>query len=230
MHGNIKQSIRNRKFSKEVADHISEARRASTRKVYDAKWEVFTSWANHRKINPIKVSPNVIADFLIYLLRDKNCRVSTIKGNRSMISNTLKFRSKMNIGKPPIISELTNSFQMQRPVNRSLAPKWDLAFVLTYLCKDPFELMNKSSLFHLSIKTSFLFTMPDVSVKFLPLLVMRNFQIYKGVPINNQLIPLPMDRDGHDFHALFQYMFYTWVQNCTRIESFFNKILNVRHG
>ena len=53
---------------------------------------------------------------------------------------------------------------------------------------------------------------------------------YEGVSINNQPIPFPMDRDGHDFHALFQYMFYTWVQNCTRIESFFNKILDVKHG
>ena len=56
------------------------------------------------------------------------------------------------------------------------------------------------------------------------------FDIYEGVSINTQPIPFPMDRDGHDFHALFQYMFYTWVQNCTRIESFFNKILNVKHG
>ena len=55
-------------------------------------------------------------------------------------------------------------------------------------------------------------------------------RIYEGVSINNQPIPFPMDRDGHDFHALFQYMFYTWVQNCTHIESFFNKILNVKHG
>ena len=47
--------------------------------------------------------------------------------------------------------------------------------------------------------------------------------------INNQPIPFPMDQDGHDFHALFQYMFYTWVQNCTRIEPFFNKKLNVKH-
>ena len=54
--------------------------------------------------------------------------------------------------------------------------------------------------------------------------------MYEGVPINNQPIPFPMDRDGHDFHALFQYMFYTWVQNCTRIELFFNKTLNVKHG
>ena len=53
---------------------------------------------------------------------------------------------------------------------------------------------------------------------------------YEGESISNQPIPFPMDRDGHDFHALFQYMFYTLVQNCTRIESFFNKILNVKHG
>ena len=53
---------------------------------------------------------------------------------------------------------------------------------------------------------------------------------YEGVSINNQPIPFPMNRDGHDFHALFQYMFYIWVQNCTRIESFFKKILNVKQG
>ena len=58
----------------------------------------------------------------------------------------------------------------------------------------------------------------------------ENMSIYEGVSINNQPIPFPMDRDGHDFHALFQYMIYTWVQNYTRIESFFNKLLNVKHG
>ena len=30
---------------------------------------------------------------------------------------------------------------------------------------------------------------------------------YEGVSINNQPISFPIDRDGHDFHALFQYMF-----------------------
>ena len=53
---------------------------------------------------------------------------------------------------------------------------------------------------------------------------------YEGLSINNQPIPFPMDRDSHDFHALFQYMIYTWVQNYKHIESFFNKILNVKHG
>ena len=54
--------------------------------------------------------------------------------------------------------------------------------------------------------------------------------LYEGESISNQPIPFPMDRDSHDFHALFQYMIYTWVENYTRIESFFNKILNVKHG
>ena len=53
---------------------------------------------------------------------------------------------------------------------------------------------------------------------------------YEGESISNQPIPFAVDRDGHNFHALFQYMFYTRVQNCTLIESFFNKILNVKHG
>ena len=53
---------------------------------------------------------------------------------------------------------------------------------------------------------------------------------YEGVSMNNKPIPFPIDRDGHDLHALFQHMIYTWVQNYTRIESFLNKILNVKHG
>ena len=38
-----------------------------------------------------------------------------------------------------------------------------------------------------------------------------------------------MDRDGHDFYALFQYMFYTWVQNLTRIEEI-AQALGISHG
>ena len=47
-----------------------------------------------------------------------------------------------------------------------------------------------------------------VLAKFTEKLFLSSFK-YEGVSINNQPIPFPMDRDGHDFHALFQYMFYT---------------------
>ena len=157
--GIIQQSIRDKKISKEVADHVSRARRESTRKVYDAKWRVFVDWTNQKQINPIKASPTVIADFLIFLFRDKKCQVSTIKGYRSTISNTLKFKSGYDIGSHPIISELIKSFETQRPVERSLAPKWDLSLVLSHICKAPFEPLHEASLLHLSMKTAFLLTM-----------------------------------------------------------------------
>ena len=63
----IKQSVRDRKFSQKIADHVSKARRVSTRKVYDSKWEVFISWCRRRKISPVSASPANIADFLLYI-------------------------------------------------------------------------------------------------------------------------------------------------------------------
>ena len=78
---------------------------------------------------------------------------------RSVISNTLKFKSGANIGSDPVISELTKSFEIQRPVQRSLAPKWDMACVLSSLCKEPYEPLHKASMLHLTMETAFLLTM-----------------------------------------------------------------------
>ncbi|MEW8547328.1 MAG: hypothetical protein AB2693_27790 [Candidatus Thiodiazotropha sp.] len=100
-----------------------------------------------------------IADFLLYLFRSKKCQVSTIKGYRSTISNTLKFRSGQNIGFDPIISDLIKSMELQRPVHRSLAPKWDLACVLSSLCSEPYEPLHQVSRFFLTLKTVFLVAM-----------------------------------------------------------------------
>ena len=36
--------------------------------------------------------------------------------------------------------------------------------------------------------------------------------LYEGVSINNQRIPFPMDRDGHDFHAFSIYVLYMGTQ------------------
>ena len=60
--------------------------------------------------------------------------------------------------------------------------------------------------------------------------MLLSFMKYAGESISNQPIPFPTDRDGHDFYAWFQYMLYTWVQTCTLNGSFFNQILNVKHG
>ena len=157
--GIVKQSLRDKQFSSEVAEHVSKARRVSTAKVYDAKWQIFRDWANQRKIDPIQATPQIVADFLTFLFSVKKCQVSTIKGYRSTISNTLKYKTGYDFGSHPVLSELIKSFAIQRPVDRSLAPKWDLAFVLSHMCNAPFEPLDKASLFYLSVKTVFLVTL-----------------------------------------------------------------------
>ena len=56
----------------------------------------------------------VIADFLIYLFSEKKYQISTMKGYRSLISNTLKFKTGNRIGSNPVLSELIRSFELQR--------------------------------------------------------------------------------------------------------------------
>ena len=73
-----------------------------------------------------------------------------------MISNTLKLKTGNRIGSNPVLSELIRSFELQRPVQRSLTPKWDLSWVLVCLQKPPFEPLDKASKFHVTIKTAFL--------------------------------------------------------------------------
>ena len=157
--GIVKQSLRDRQFSSDVAEHVSKARRESTVKVYDAKWQIFRDWADQRKIDPIQATPQIVADFLTFLFPVKKCQVSTIKEYRSTISNTLKYKTGYDFGSHPVLSELIKSFAKQRPVDRPLAPKWDLAFVLSHMCKSPFEPLDKASLFYLSVKTVFLVTL-----------------------------------------------------------------------
>ena len=82
-----------KKSSENIADFVSKSRRTSTQKVCDAKWIVYTRWCHRRKINPVSAPLTVIADFLIYLFSEKKYQISTIKGYRSMISNTPKFKT-----------------------------------------------------------------------------------------------------------------------------------------
>ena len=155
--GIVKQSLRDRQFSSDVAEHISNfAQRDSTVKVYDAKWQIFRDWADQRKIDTIQATPQIVADFLTFLFSVKKCQVSTIRGYRSTISNTLKYRTGYDFGSHPVLSILIKSFAKQRSVDQSLAPKWDLAFVLSHMCKAPFEPLDKALLFHLSGKQFYL--------------------------------------------------------------------------
>ena len=77
---------------------------------------------------------------------EKQCQVDTIKGYRSIISNTLKFKSGYVIASHFIISELVKSFRSSETSGKSHAPKWGVSFVLSHICKAPFEPMHASGL------------------------------------------------------------------------------------
>ena len=104
-----------------------------------------------KKVNSISAPITIIADFLIFLFLEKKCQISTIKGYKAMTSNTLKFKTSNRIGPNPVLSELIRSFELQRPVQRTLTPKWDLSWVLVCLQKRPFEPLDKASKFHVAI-------------------------------------------------------------------------------
>ena len=73
-----------------------------------------------------------------------------------MISNTLKFKTGNRVSSNPVLSELIRSFELQRPIQRSLTPKWDLSWVLSCLQKAPYKPLRKASKLHVAIKTAFL--------------------------------------------------------------------------
>ena len=75
---------------------------------------------------------------------------------RSMISNTLKFKTGNRIGSNLVLSELIRSFELQLPVQRSLTPRWDLSWVLICLQKTPYEPLHKACKLHVTFKTAFL--------------------------------------------------------------------------
>ena len=154
--GVIKQSIRDKQFSQNCADFVSKSRRVSTQKVYDSKYVVYSNWCYRKKVNPVSAPLTVIADFFIYLFSEKKYQISTIKGYKAMISNTLKFKTGNGIGSNPVLIELIWSFELQRPVQRSLTPKRDLSWVLVCLPTAPYEPLHKASKLHVTIMTIFL--------------------------------------------------------------------------
>ena len=129
----VRKSIRDTNFSEKVTQHSSKARRNSTRKAYDLKWNLFSRWCRIRVINPVMASSGNVEDFLLHMIQEKKRQVSTVKGYISTISNTLKFDSVQSVGSDPIISELIKYIELERPVQRSLAPKWDHSCVLSSL-------------------------------------------------------------------------------------------------
>ena len=148
-------TIRKHGFSEEVAARIEAPQRGSTRAVYKSKWTIFVKWCKSNKVDFRSPSVNHIADFLLYLFKERNLQPSTIDGYRTAIADMVG-NDKLNISSDENLTRLLDSFHRDKPKGRRGVPSWNLSLVLHQLTKAPFKPLRKASLKHLTFKTVFL--------------------------------------------------------------------------
>ena len=132
-------------------------------KVYDAKWRVFTKWCASHGQRPLEISIQKLADFFLFLRSEKGLSPITIKGYRSMLSNTLRHYGRHDIGTDASLSDLLANIARTHPVHRSLVPRWNLPWVLTWLSSGKFEPLPLAPLNLLTKKTVFLLALASAS-------------------------------------------------------------------
>ena len=93
--------------------------RKSSLRVYNSRWNHFSSWCLTKRISPWNATKQQIADFLFKsLFQEGKLKVSTIEGYKSAIAAILK-PGGTNVGSDPHLCGLVNSFYTDRLVERN---------------------------------------------------------------------------------------------------------------
>ena len=91
-------AIQEQGFTDEVAARIEAPQRLSTRAVYKSKWSIFVKWCDSHEVDFRSPSISQIADFLLYLFKERKLQPSTIEGYRTAIADMVG-NEKLNISK-----------------------------------------------------------------------------------------------------------------------------------
>ncbi|XP_055053994.2 uncharacterized protein [Misgurnus anguillicaudatus] len=142
-------------LSPAVIETIQSARAASTRSVYDKKWNVFERWCALRNTVPFICSLAEVLCFLQDLL-DKGRSFSTIKVYLAAISACHVGFDRNTVGQHPLISRFMRGARRLKRVVKPLIPPWDLSVVLNALSQPPFEPLDDIDLKFLSLKVALL--------------------------------------------------------------------------
>ena len=125
-------------FEEEVANRIANPLAGSTNKVYDAKFNIWHTWATNHRVDPNNPTIPQISSFLNKLFNDGQS-VSSITGYRAALASSLKFSTDLDITNSVQLSRLILYFTRMRPPRSTKMPKWDLDLVLWTLLDPPFE-------------------------------------------------------------------------------------------
>ncbi|XP_064104939.1 uncharacterized protein LOC135214501 [Macrobrachium nipponense] len=153
----IERLFRARGFSSKASKAIARARRSSTIRVYQSKWDVFRRWCKKNKLSSSDTSVTNIADFLIFLREESKLSVSTIKGYRSMLSAVFRNRG-LRIAEDKDLHNLIRSFETSKTFSLR-TPNWNLDVVLRFLSSSRFEPPLNASFRDLTRKCIFLLSL-----------------------------------------------------------------------
>ena len=148
-------AIQEQGFNDKVAARIEAPQRLSTRAVYKSKWTIFVKSCDSHKVDLRSPSVTQIADFLLYLFKERNLQPSTIEGYRTAIADMVG-NDRVNISKDGNLTHLLDNFHRDKPKSGQGVPSWNLSLVLHQLTKAPFEPIRKASLKQMTFKTLFL--------------------------------------------------------------------------
>ena len=150
-----RQSDGEEDLDEEVLHTVECARAPSTRRLYEAKWGVFSSWCRDRGHDPQTCSVQIVLRFLQFLFRRERAH-STLKVYVAAISAGRGAIGATSVGKDPMVAQFLKGAWRLRPARELRAPPWDLPLVLRSLTGAPYEPLDQADLKFLSLKTLFL--------------------------------------------------------------------------
>lgn len=100
-----------------------------------------------------------MADFLTHMFEDRKCAVSTLRGYRSVILNTLRDQAQADFRDDIFLKNLLANFAVERPRSLRTLPQWDLSLVMMRLTRAPFEPLRSATMQAVSWKTAFLLSL-----------------------------------------------------------------------
>ena len=152
----IRGTLRDRGFSEAVIGRILADKRASTLKVYDAKWNIFADYCKERKLDPFSINTPRLCDFFLWLFSVHGLKPITIKGYASALARVFNLCQLQDPTKHCAVKALINNFDLERPRSVTIFPKGNINIVLDFLQEDRFTILESIDNADLTHKTVFL--------------------------------------------------------------------------
>ena len=143
-------------FSLDVCSLMADSLKESTIKQYESRWKLFVSWCKANNVSHLTPTIPQVADFLVYLFKERNLVPKSVEVYRSAIGQVVKSCSGLDIGHNPHLNQLIEGMYHRKPSFRKVVPAWDLGLVLETLRSAPFEPCSQVHLKFLTLKTIFL--------------------------------------------------------------------------